>query len=448
MPRRDAELETVDLDAVEILAVGGPVHGKGSPPEGDYWTADQLRDMADADAALHGELHPTARLEATKSKVGHVEQPAVGYLENLRLNDDETKLLADVRAVPKKLAKIVKAGGYRARSVELSKVTSQKTGKTYDWVVTGLAWLGAKLPAVRTLDDVVALYEDGDVEVQLVVEYEQGSVVWEPDQGLEGIRRELQAALNPGPAGSPWNYWVRDVAPSRALVEESGPAQKAWVVPYTRENGAIQLAPTEQWTAASQAWVEAARTYEEERAKSREASADSRANVAERKYTDEQVKAFAEATGLEAEKVTDEMLEASGVAVETEEPKPDGDDDTDDTDKPEGDEVSKELEARLTKAENGAAAANEKLRLNERKTFVEAAIKDGKVSPGAREKLERLYDKDPEGAEEFVAEIKADADLAREYGSDDAPADEQEAFTKAYEADAAMRLGIPVEALI
>jgi hypothetical protein len=30
--------------------------------------------------------------------------------------------------------------------------------------VTGLAWLGAKLPAVQTLDDVVALYERAELD--------------------------------------------------------------------------------------------------------------------------------------------------------------------------------------------------------------------------------------------------------------------------------------------
>lgn len=93
--------------------------------------------------------------------------------------DDGTKLLTDLTGVPRGFADLVKARAYRHRSVELSKVTSQKTGKTHPWVVTGLAWLGGKMPAVRTLDDVVGLYEadGGGVRAVRVVTYENGGSV-------------------------------------------------------------------------------------------------------------------------------------------------------------------------------------------------------------------------------------------------------------------------------
>ena len=192
------ELETVDLDGVEILSAGGPVHGKGSPPEGDYWRPEDLRAMADADAELHGELNPAVSVNPPANKVGHVEQPAVGYLENLRVDKTGNRLLADVKKVPKKLGELIRSGAYRARSVELSKVTSQETGKTYEWVVTGLAWLGARLPAVRTLDDVVALYEGaGAVDVRLVAEYgaDGGEPATARDEMLVELRNEIRAEV-------------------------------------------------------------------------------------------------------------------------------------------------------------------------------------------------------------------------------------------------------------
>jgi hypothetical protein len=161
-------LETVDLAGVEILSTGGPVHGKGSPPGGDYWTSGQLRGIADANRALAAEVRAPA-------KIGHgSDQPAVGWLDNIRISGDGSKLLADVRRVPRKFADLIDAGAYRSRSVELSKVTSQRTGRTYDWVVSGLAWLGGKLPAVRTLDDVVALYHGGSVELRRAYSLDNG----------------------------------------------------------------------------------------------------------------------------------------------------------------------------------------------------------------------------------------------------------------------------------
>lgn len=153
-------LETVDLDGVEILSVGGPVHGTGSAAEGDYWTADALREIAEANRALAGELKPAAT-------IGHGSgDPAVGWLENVRINEDGSKLLADVKSVPRRFAELVKARAYRTRSVELSRVTSQRDGRRFEHVVTGLAWLGGRLPAVRTLADVVALYEHDGVTEQ------------------------------------------------------------------------------------------------------------------------------------------------------------------------------------------------------------------------------------------------------------------------------------------
>lgn len=66
-------LETTDLVGVEILSVGGPVHGIGSPPEGDYWTASQLCGMAEAAAELADEVHAPA-------KIGHRggDRPSAG----------------------------------------------------------------------------------------------------------------------------------------------------------------------------------------------------------------------------------------------------------------------------------------------------------------------------------------------------------------------------------
>lgn len=137
-------LEIVDLDSVEILAVGGPVHGTGSAPAGDHWTSEQLREVADANRALAGELKPPAT-------VGHAnsDDPAVGWLENVRINEAGDKLLADVKHVPRKFAELVKAGAYRTRSVKLSRVTSQQTGRRFENVVTarGLAGVPRGLAA-------------------------------------------------------------------------------------------------------------------------------------------------------------------------------------------------------------------------------------------------------------------------------------------------------------
>lgn len=187
-------LPTVDIDGVEILAAGGPVHGWGSPPEGDVWLPEQLREMAAAAAELGDEIKAPA-------KIGHKGgDPAVGWLENIRVNDSGDRLLADIKRVPKGLSSLIEAGAYRTRSVELRSFTSQRSGKKYDWVVSGLAWLGGKMPAVRTLGDVVKLYDADDDHGRKFVEIKETDAQVDDlrdgvaDLGLELVKVYADAA--------------------------------------------------------------------------------------------------------------------------------------------------------------------------------------------------------------------------------------------------------------
>ncbi len=192
-------LETVDLEGVEILKIGGPVHGRGSPVGGDYFTTDDLRALAAADTELGDEITPPARL-------GHGQgDPAVGWVENVRLNDDGSRLLADVWRVPKKVAELIRAGAYRSRSVELGGFTSQRTGRRYDQIVRGLAFVGGRMPAVAGLADIERLYA-AQTEVVRVYEFaptERSNNVMAIDlidRALEEGRIDVAAA----------NAWVRN----------------------------------------------------------------------------------------------------------------------------------------------------------------------------------------------------------------------------------------------
>lgn len=331
------DLETIDLDGVEILAAGGPIHGIGSPPEGDTWTPEQLRGMAAAAADLGDEVKPPA-------KIGHKGgDPAVGWLENIRVNAEGDKLLADIKKVPKGLSKLLEVGAYRTRSVELAKITSQKTGRQHDWVVTGLAWLGGKMPAVRTLADVVKLY-DGDAERLFVTVDEHEPALSE---------RLLEAVID------------------LALAAASG-------------NPGVSLEPS-----------------------------DSRPGMPV--FTEEQRRKFADATGLEPDKVTDELLAAAGLTEPT-------DDDDESGRELETSEIRRELETvknEAAEARKQADRANEDLRLERRRSFVDGLARDGKIAPGDREKWETRFDRDPELAREFAAELTTDPSFVREYGSDD-----------------------------
>lgn len=448
------ELETVDLEAVEILATGGPVFGVGSPPEGDFWTSEELAAIAAADRELEGELlppvkigHSDAQALALNSGVGQPtagEMPACGWVENLRVSDDGQKLLADLKAVPRRLAELIEAGAYRTRSVELSKVTSQKTGKVFEWVVTGLAWLGGKMPAVRTLDDVVALYEhageapdtDANVSLRKIVEYASGKLVWEPGDGFLAIRAAVQEAINGGPSAglTEERFYVRDVADGRALVVDwyDSSEERAWIVPFTRTRNGVRVSPSAEWTSAAMAWVKDSRDFEDQLMTLRARRADIRASVPEKTYTDEQRRAFAEATGLDQAKVTDAMLDKAGVAEA-----PTGDPDPDPKRDLEADERLRSLEQRATEADERSRKLEEELRVERRAAFVEQVLRDGKAEPGQRAQIEKMYDTSPDVAREFFQNAPVHEELRETYGADDGdpkPEDEADA-EKAYESE-------------
>ncbi len=354
--QRQNELETVDLEGVEILAAGGPVRGVGSPPEGDYWTPEDLRAMAAAAAELGDELKPPA-------KIGHRgDMPAVGWLSNLRVNEDASRLLADIKRVPAKFAEILKAGGYRTRSVELARYTSQRTGKTYDWAVTGLAWLGGKIPAVQTLDDVVKLYDGHGAEPLFV----------QLDDREPPVEERLLESMY-------------------ALAVDA----------YQRLAGEIA------------------------------GDDDSRGTMAPSPYTDEQRRAFQEATGLDDATVTDELMAAAGVA-------PAGHSDGGDGGEPaDGRALEAEVaEARRVaeEAKREAEEAREQLRLNQRDQFVERVLREGKEPPARRQAIETLYDKlGHEDAVKHYADARVDETLIREYGSETETNERTDEETKAYE---------------
>lgn len=464
-------LETVNLEAVEILSAGGPVHGVGSPPEGDFWTKDDLEAIAAANRELAGELkapnkigHSTAQvlLENTGLKIPTPgEMPAVGWLDGSSFDvverDGVAKLVADINDVPKQFAQLLETKAYRTRSVELSKVTSQEIEvdgkpKVFEWVVSGLAWLGGKLPAVRTLDDIVALYEAeelGDATARVFVVYATGDVVWDPEAGFQDLRDDIYEALNGVPTGgmNEPRFWVCDVALTldKALVQDyfADSSADAWVVPFTlAADDTITIAPSSDWTPVEQGWVEAARDFEERLSTSRR-RADIRRDVPETTYTAEQRKTFAEATGLDETKVTDEMLKAAGVATETADPDPDP-------------ALQLEADERMRKLEQDTQAANdrsrkleEELRVERRTAFIDNALKTGRIEPGQREDVEKLYDEAPETARKFVESLTVNEEFVREFGSGEDGDEDEQAKARELENDFLARtLSIPKEELV
>jgi len=155
------QLRTRDLTDVEILDVGTWDASTG-PVKITEAFADELVENTNELIAL-GLLAPPAKLGHPKNQKLLQQEgwPAAGWIRNLRR--DGTKILADVAKVPERLAGLIDAGGYRKISAEFWKTFGKigGRGKSYGPVLTAIAFLGEELPAIATLDDMLAIFSTG-----------------------------------------------------------------------------------------------------------------------------------------------------------------------------------------------------------------------------------------------------------------------------------------------
>ena len=152
-------LETVDLKDVEILASG-------------TWNGNKQVTITDDDlkafVTSFNDITADDKLNyEPPAKLGHNEDqkilaadglPAAGWVSKLKVIGG--KLVADFKGVPKKLAEIIKAGGYKKVSSEFYQ-NYEIGGKKYPWVLKAVAFLGADVPAVKTIGDIAAQYAEG-----------------------------------------------------------------------------------------------------------------------------------------------------------------------------------------------------------------------------------------------------------------------------------------------
>lgn len=136
------------------------------------------------DLAAVVDAYQDGEVDKARVKLGHVSElnalgdgaPAFGWVENPRLAADGRTLLGDLVDVPRRLGEVV-GRGYRNVSVELRKNVRTPSGKTHPTVLSGLALLGTAAPAVKGLDDLVALYASEPIPDAPTDGCEDGAVV-------------------------------------------------------------------------------------------------------------------------------------------------------------------------------------------------------------------------------------------------------------------------------
>jgi hypothetical protein len=485
------ELETVDLTGVELLSTGGPYFGTGSPDEGDHFDEKYLEELAANAEALKAEVQAPIKIGHSKgqrllknSGLFVDEMPAAGWVENQRVAGG--KLLGDLKKVPKKIADLINIGAFRKRSVELSKIKSQTDdGKEYE-VVSALALLGAKAPAVRTLNDIVTQwYADATEEpdehleetVRLLladvendtgartVDYAEGDIVWDSENGAGDWQQDLAAALNQGvgPATNgmsemPNPYYVQDIDQiNRKAVVCDRRSNTTWVVSFAiNSDGDPVPAPQEEWTLAEQAWVQAANDSAAksagEYAQHELILGDTSRQMAETatkpevtELSDEQVEPLAETFGIEesdAAKRREAVVTKLGEFVpkpkqepKVEAPKPEV------KTEPEGVVLSAEEKEKLMADATAAREFVQKAQSARIEANLRACARMGKIDPKDFKRYRDFMEKDYDLAVDTLAKLPVNRTLLVAYGSDEnGEQDSGEEIYRAY----AERTGVPL----
>ena len=144
----------VTVPGVELMKVG-----KWNLSTGE-WECTPTEIQAAIDAHQADVLRkPVIRLGHNDSRFSG--EPAVGYLDNLRSSEDGQTLLGDMVGVPQWLADIMPSA-YPSRSIEGLYDYTAPDGSEHEFVMTGLALLGATKPGVeslKSLQDVATLYD-------------------------------------------------------------------------------------------------------------------------------------------------------------------------------------------------------------------------------------------------------------------------------------------------
>jgi hypothetical protein len=110
--------------------------------------------------------HEAGVLRKPVVRLGHNDprfsgDPAVGWIDNLRVSEDGTTLYGDHVGVPQWLAEIMPSA-YPSLSIEGFYDYTAPNGEAHDFILTGLGLLGATAPAMgdlKSVQDVAKLYE-------------------------------------------------------------------------------------------------------------------------------------------------------------------------------------------------------------------------------------------------------------------------------------------------
>lgn len=354
-------------------------------------------------------------------KLGHSDsrfdgEPAVGWVDNLRVSDDGSTLVGDYKGVPEWLATVL-ASAFPDRSIEGQYGFTDQTGREHPFVLTAVALLGVTAPGVGTLgslQDIAALYgvsaaESADptgAEFTMPVTREgtpmPQAIKVAASQSVEDVRRSFYE----GPAASNW-WWIEEiyVDPGEVIAvdDETGDLYR---VPFTAADtgitwGAAELVKREYVAASGRTPAIAWASREESRPEAPTAAVgDTEEEGTSMEFDDTQAAELLSLLSLGEGATAQDVLEALTALVDTSTAAAAG----------EGEDAAPVSAAALgveqiraaaekkgltmvdastlesIKAQAAAgAAAQKQLELQDRESKVSAAIRAGKIPPSRKD---------------------------------------------------------------
>lgn len=162
---------------------------------GDKYTVTDLDDMVANFAKLKDTVKPPVKLGHNEKQPLADGQMALGWVENLKRIGD--KLVATLSQVPDVLYKAIKAGRYKRVSSEIM-WNYKHAGETFKKVLSGVALLGADIPAVGNLADLEAFLSQSTGDnpgsfdgVRIYSFATEDSKIKNPKQGATAMSDEL-----------------------------------------------------------------------------------------------------------------------------------------------------------------------------------------------------------------------------------------------------------------
>ncbi|AFM16990.1 hypothetical protein Mycch_2207 [Mycolicibacterium chubuense NBB4] len=184
--------DLVAIPNVELVRVGVHEISTGT------WTVERA-DLTDAVEASRAGIVRDPVVKLGHSGMGDAA-PALGRVTNLRVAQGGDLLLADFRDVPRSVAALMPKA-WPQRSVEGLVNFTDTAGRTWRFVLTAVALLGAEMPGVDGLADVGALYGIDVAATRVVLAAHRGTSDCTRAVAVAAARRRRTHRLTTYPKG-------------------------------------------------------------------------------------------------------------------------------------------------------------------------------------------------------------------------------------------------------